>query len=140
MMPFITEELYQRLPHPEFNRHESICISPFPTDDSFINNEVDEKAELLFDLVHKINACQTQYNLKGKKNKICIYSKEKELTEFFFQQKVIIMSLTNSGELSVTNNKNDKDIADWMVNVVNANTDFYIDYQIDIQKEVLLIF
>jgi len=136
MMPFITEELYQRLPHPDFNKSESICIAPFPTDDHFINNEIEEKAELLFDIVHKINATQTQFNLKGKKPRICLYSKDKSLTEFFYNQSLFIVSLTNGGQLSVTNDKDDKSIKGWFVNVVNATTDVYLDITVDNSKEV----
>ena len=30
LMPFMTEELYQRLPHPAGEKAESICIAPYP--------------------------------------------------------------------------------------------------------------
>lgn len=29
-MPFITEELYQRLPHSDITRYPSICVAPYP--------------------------------------------------------------------------------------------------------------
>lgn len=29
-MPFITEELYQRLPHSDITKYASICVAPYP--------------------------------------------------------------------------------------------------------------
>ena len=31
-MPFVTEELYQRLPHDKETQPESICVAPYPKD------------------------------------------------------------------------------------------------------------
>ncbi len=144
MMPFITEELYQRLPHPNFNNFESICIASFPSDDGFFSQDVNDKADFLFEVVHKINAALTQFNIKGKKPNICICSK-KDLTNFFFDQRVIILHLVNGGELSVFFDKKDKNYDEiqkkWLRVIVNANTDVYMDIVqlIDIQKEVKIL-
>jgi len=35
-MPYLTEELYQRLPHPAALRSESICIAKFPQNLNFV--------------------------------------------------------------------------------------------------------
>jgi len=141
MMPFITEELYQRLPHPDFNISESICIAPFPTDTGFINQNVEERADLLFELTHKINIILTQFpDLKNKKPKICLFSTDKEILEFFYSERVIINALTKTENLTTISDKNDKSVQGWLVNVVNSNTDIYLDVisHIDVKKEVKL--
>ena len=43
-MPYLTEELYQRLPHCDESRAESICIAPFPVDCAqFKDEHVEDK-------------------------------------------------------------------------------------------------
>lgn len=37
-MPFITEELYQRLPHSDATKYSSISIAPYPEIVSIVNN------------------------------------------------------------------------------------------------------
>jgi valyl-tRNA synthetase len=42
-MPYLTEELFQRLPHRKGEAPESICIAPFPTSlISFANEGVED--------------------------------------------------------------------------------------------------
>jgi valyl-tRNA synthetase len=57
-MPYLTEELYQRLPHPTSLRSESICISIFPQniDLAFKNENVEEKMQKLLTTVKALRS------------------------------------------------------------------------------------
>jgi valyl-tRNA synthetase len=62
-MPYITEELYQRLPD-RANAPESITIAPFPTScPSFANEGVEETFDTLIDLVKKFRSQLTALNI-----------------------------------------------------------------------------
>ena len=51
-MPYLTEELFQRLPHRADNRPESICIAPFPISHlSFAHENVEDKKRDLLNAV-----------------------------------------------------------------------------------------
>lgn len=69
--PFITEELYQRLNYEVYSKInpnteiQSICISDFPNDSSFINDEIERLGSISEDLVHKILALTPQFTVKG---------------------------------------------------------------------------
>ena len=138
LMPFITEELYQRLPkHKE--AEESICISKFPMDYSYLSEDTEQRGEAILDIVHNILSILSQFKIDKKvKPKICIYSEESWLLNFVKNEGLLISTLSNSGEVFVTNNKHDPLIKGWLINVVNAHTDIFLDIKnlIDISKEV----
>ncbi|XP_012257188.2 valine--tRNA ligase isoform X1 [Athalia rosae] len=82
-MPFITEELYQRLPHARLI-HPSICVAPYP--DKIECTWRDETVEVDVDLAQKIiksiRSARATYNLPNKtKTDAFITCTEKSLTE-----------------------------------------------------------
>ncbi len=61
-MPFVTEEIYQSIPHTE----ESICIASWPTvNEKFANENIDEKFAFLFDIVKGIRNMRATYVIKN---------------------------------------------------------------------------
>ena len=63
-MPFVTEEIYQTIPHLE----ESICISSWPTvNEQFKFNQANEEVDYLIDLVKGIREIRAQYTIKNAK-------------------------------------------------------------------------
>lgn len=63
MMPFVTEELYQRLPGPVVP--ESICIAPYPTSDPCRTfNDAEASIEAVMKNVQAIRALKAEYGLK----------------------------------------------------------------------------
>ncbi|KAI4470718.1 valyl-trna synthetase [Holotrichia oblita] len=69
-MPFITEELYQRLPRPKTIAETipSICISPYPAEEeSLWKNEIIEKeVEFIQKIGKSIRSTRSDYNLPNK--------------------------------------------------------------------------
>lgn len=57
-MPYLTEELYQRLPHSEASRFESICISTFPQKQilPFETTNIDENMNKLTSTVKSVRS------------------------------------------------------------------------------------
>jgi len=61
-MPFVTEEIYQSIPHLE----ESICISKWPTVNSrFYNENINGQFQYLFDIIKGIRNMRAQYVIKN---------------------------------------------------------------------------
>lgn len=61
-MPFVTEEIYQTLPHNE----ESICISSWPiVRPEFINDTINEQFTYLLDIVKGIREIRATYAIKN---------------------------------------------------------------------------
>ena len=68
-MPYITEELYQRLPHREGEAFESICIATYPSSlKSFDNQKVDESFKDLKDMVLQFRSLIAGLNIKKDQN------------------------------------------------------------------------
>ncbi|BHF80648.1 hypothetical protein SprV_0702377600 [Sparganum proliferum] len=67
-MPFVTEELYQRLPRRDPpNDPPSICVAPYPDDDEIAGWQEDPTVtisfRLAFSLVHRLRSLYATYNL-----------------------------------------------------------------------------
>ncbi|CAH1371750.1 unnamed protein product [Tenebrio molitor] len=69
-MPFITEELYQRLPRPEEVRNNisSICVAPYPEigECSWRNEIVEQEVEFIQKVAKAIRSARSDYNLPNK--------------------------------------------------------------------------
>ena len=125
-MPFLTEELYQRLPHPDSNRSESICIAEYPTEKFWIDNDIESKVEKLLEISHSILSVLSQFKIDRSKPLICIVS-DQSTTDLVKQEKLVISTLGKTGEIFVTTTKNDKKYEKWLSNIVNASTNVLLD-------------
>ena len=61
-MPFVTEEIYQSIPHLE----ESICISSWPTkEERFSHSSINDQFQYLIDIIKGIRNMRVQYGIKN---------------------------------------------------------------------------
>lgn len=68
-MPFITEELYQRLPRPKelLDKVPSISVDAFPDEErKFINDRVEKEVEFVQKVAKAIRSTRSDYNLPNK--------------------------------------------------------------------------
>lgn len=68
LMPFITEELYQRLPRRSVQKDPpSICVSPYPTVEEYTEFKRDEvleqEVEFMDKILHQVRSLRSEYNL-----------------------------------------------------------------------------
>lgn len=69
VMPYITEELYQRLPHRKGEAFESICIATYPSQlASFEKEKVDESFNDLKEMVLRFRSLIAGLNIKKDQN------------------------------------------------------------------------
>lgn len=68
-MPFITEELYQRLPRSTsvVNKIPSICVAPYPDKEKkWKNVEIEREVEFVQKIAKNIRSARSDYNLPNK--------------------------------------------------------------------------
>ena len=78
-MPFVTEEIYQSIPHLE----ESICIAKWPeVNEDFHNEVINDKFQYLFDIIKGIRNIRAQYVIKNSiEMAYSIQTQDRQLSE-----------------------------------------------------------
>lgn len=74
-MPFITEELYQRLPRRTSEKQPSICIASYPDVTTFgwkRNLDIEKDMSFAQSIVHSIRSLRAEYNLAKTKVKLSL--------------------------------------------------------------------
>ena len=68
LMPFVTEELWQRLPRRQSDK-SSIMISPYPSTKDFnqyIDESLENETKLIEEIIHNIRSMRASYNIPQK--------------------------------------------------------------------------
>ncbi len=127
-MPFITEEIYQSLPHSE----SSIMISKFPVYDEKLNFPEQEKnIEKVIDAIRAIRARRAEMNIPlSRKAKLYVVTKYNEL---FASASMFFEKLAGVSELICVDTYADENA----VNIITSSATFYIPMAdvIDFDKE-----
>ena len=130
-MPFITEEIYQALPHDT----ESIMISAWPKADPALQNKAAEKGmEAIMNAIRSIREMRSQVNVNPGKKVPAILLVSDELTEVFQENAAYIHLLANVDDmelLPLTADKPENAMAS-----VNAGVEVYLPLKALIDVEV----
>ncbi len=99
-MPFITEELWQKLPF----KKDSIMIAPYPREDrSLIDERAEAEMTLLIELITKIRNLRAEHNIDlSKRIELVIRLEDKKIHPLFEENKEQILSLVKASELRLT--------------------------------------
>lgn len=132
-MPFITEEIWQHLPHEE----ESIMISSWPTVNT---DEVDMKAEAqmedIMEVVRSIRNIRAEKNVPHpKKAKVILVVKEND-RELYQSEAIYIEKLASSSEVVVQLSR--EGIPENAVSAVTNNAQIYMPLEdlVDLKEEM----
>lgn len=106
-MPYITEELYQRLPHRAGEASESIVIAPYPTAcPSFKAENVEAHVEALQLLINKFRSQIAALNIPKNANPAVFIRCANDATKAIFEKETgVIQSIIRSGETTVLDSK-----------------------------------
>ena len=130
-MPFITEEIWQHLPH----EGESIMISAYPEYDESLVFEDDEKAmELIMEAITAIRNRRAEMNVPpSKKAKVIIVT---DKTEVFANGAMFFEKLASASEAVVQSDKSG--ISENAVNIVVPGAEIFLplDELVDKEKEL----
>ncbi|KPI87024.1 putative Valyl-tRNA synthetase [Leptomonas seymouri] len=102
MMPFVTEELWHRLPNYSTFAHETIMLSPYPEVSGWSNSEVEASMSIILDVVHNVRSTKASYSLTNKhKPEVWITAHTPELRELFAVETLMVSTLGVVGEVKV---------------------------------------
>lgn len=69
-MPFITEELYQRLPRPkqQIQQTPSICVASYPNEKEhrWKNEDIEDEVDFVQRVAKSIRSARSDYNIPNK--------------------------------------------------------------------------
>ena len=147
IMPYITEELWQRLPRYS-NDKDSIHIMNYPRPSDFYGsdsavtnlqnyNNIDVNFDYTYDTVKAIRSLRADYNLTPKMQPSLYIKTNIENQKTLEQFKYMISSLCNSNDIQYVDNNNQFPVG-CGVGIVNDNTEIGIMLKgiIDVDKEV----
>ena len=98
-MPFITEEIWQHLPH----EGETIMLAKWPEqEESLISAEIDKQMELTIEVIRAIRNLRSEMNVPlGKKAEVIICANNHEYTVYLKDGANYILSLASAESLCV---------------------------------------
>eukprot|EP00297_Palpitomonas_bilix_P001677 CAMPEP_0113873040 /NCGR_PEP_ID=MMETSP0780_2-20120614/3548_1 /TAXON_ID=652834 /ORGANISM="Palpitomonas bilix" /LENGTH=1005 /DNA_ID=CAMNT_0000858639 /DNA_START=106 /DNA_END=3123 /DNA_ORIENTATION=- /assembly_acc=CAM_ASM_000599 len=102
-MPFVTEELFQRLPRREGDDVTSIMLAEFPQPNALWEDEEAEKAmSFVIDAIHEVRSMKASYNVANSvKPDLYIATKVANFKEWTEDQIVSIQTLGSVGNITV---------------------------------------
>ncbi|CBZ28993.1 putative valyl-tRNA synthetase [Leishmania mexicana MHOM/GT/2001/U1103] len=102
MMPFLTEELWHRLPNYSSFGSESIMLAKYPTPNGWLSAASDSAMSIILDVVHSVRSTKASYSLTNKhKPDVWVTAHTTELQELFAAEKMMISTLGFVGEVTV---------------------------------------
>jgi len=98
-MPFITEELWQNVPH----RGESIVIAPYPElDPELLDERAESQAELIQEIVGKVRNIRSEMNIDAKRTvPLRIAAADPELTRLLSDAREYIFKLAQVSQVEI---------------------------------------
>ncbi|MBM7866825.1 valine--tRNA ligase [Heliobacterium gestii] len=98
-MPFLTEEIWQQLPH----HGESIMIAPWPEGEpEFINASVEEEMALVMDVIRAIRNIRAEMNVApGKRAEVILVSGNEEHRRVLAGGAAYIVNLASASEVEI---------------------------------------
>ncbi len=135
-MPFITEEIYQSLPHTA-GAAESIMISDYPESGKFVFTEDNEKMERVISAIRAIRARRNEMNIVPSR-KAKVYIATKYADSFNCDTAVFFSRLASASDVSIAEGFGDDEInADNAVQIVTDAASIFLPLSdiIDADKE-----
>jgi len=139
-MPFVTEELYQRLPRRPGDVHPSIMVTSYPIPSSYpswANPKVEEEMKLALEVVKSIRTILSNYNVApSKRPTVFVHIKTPEMFDTLREYSDVIKTLGYAGSIELLQNSPSNEAC--AVNVVNMSCDVYVDIRdmIDVNVEI----
>ncbi len=130
-MPFITEEIWQALPHDG----ESIMISEWPKyNEALINAEAEQDMTVIMEAIKGVRNVKSEMNVPpSKKIKFFVVTKEADL---FKQATAFLEKLASASEVDIRTDK--AGVPENVVSVVNSKAEILLplDELVDKEKEI----
>ncbi|CAN6453689.1 unnamed protein product [Victoria cruziana] len=132
-MPFVTEELWQRLPqrHGDFTREASIMIADYPlVIEEWTDEEIEKEMNLLDSVVRSIRSLRALLPAeeRQKKQKAFVLCKADDVREVISSHQLEVSTLAILSSLEILSEKDAAPVG-CSVNIVNENVSVYLQVQ-----------
>lgn len=139
MMPFVTEELFQRLPRRSANAPPSLCVTPYPKPEDCLwsNPALETEVEFVQNVVKSVRSIRGDYNLTPKMNpELFVKCSDEETANMLRTHPDLLKVLSLSSSVSVL--VDDTPPTGCAVQTVSAKceTHLLIKGLIDVEKEM----
>jgi len=96
VIPFVTEEIYQRLNYPD----KSIMVSAWPSDNG-MNFPETENSDWFFELIRKLRQIRNEYNVAYTKPLDILIECEPKIEEFINLNRIYLDKFVNPGKVTI---------------------------------------
>ncbi|BFZ05935.1 hypothetical protein BsWGS_08973 [Bradybaena similaris] len=138
MMPFVTEELFQRLPRRSEKAPPSICVTPYPEAEQAIphNPALEAEVEFVQNVVKNIRSIRADYMLLPKVQ-VEVYLKcaDNETASSLSQFEDVISTMVNTSSISILVNTDPPQGCAMSTVSAKCETHLMLKGQIDVAKE-----
>lgn len=103
-MPFVTEELFQRVPRRSKDSPPSICVTKYPCCEeySWRNEELDNKVNFALNIIHKVRSLRSDYTLsKNAKMDLYLTCDEDGTQDVVTSLSDVLLTLTSSAVVKI---------------------------------------
>ncbi|GAB6021894.1 Valine--tRNA ligase [Chamberlinius hualienensis] len=108
-MPFISEELYQRLPRRSLNSEPSICVTPYPEiqdTNEWRDIQLESDIEFIQRIIHAIRSRRSEYNLPNKTKLISYIKCESNVCSMLTKYKLLLATLSYCSDVILCTDEN----------------------------------
>jgi len=100
-MPYVTEELYQRLPHNKEICPESICVASYPKDWNLRNESIENQIDHMMEIVKTIRSKKDEYMNNKAKCLVYVRPNQPYSKEVVGKLDDVIRTLSQSSEIKL---------------------------------------
>jgi len=107
IMPYLAEELYQRLPKPTDNEPPSLCVTLYPQPNDFkqyCQEEIESEVTTIYECINKIRSYRSAHSIVSKQKDnlyIQVKSLSSSLSTLFSTYGDLIQRLANINEIQI---------------------------------------
>ncbi|XP_077968716.1 valine--tRNA ligase-like [Styela clava] len=142
LMPFITEELWQRLPQRKENERScpSVMVSEYPGANkySWAEDAIDSEMDLISSIIKTTRSLRADYNLTKTKAEVFIHCTDESLATTIAKYTEAVKTLSYSSNIKILT-KDEKAPSGCAVGIVNDKCDVNLMLKglIDLEKEIM---
>ncbi|KAG8190395.1 hypothetical protein JTE90_022038 [Oedothorax gibbosus] len=138
-MPFVTEELYQRLPRRKSDTAASITVAQYPLPDkySWKNPDIEKAVSFAMNIIHKVRSLRSDYNLpKNEKLELFVKCDDADTKTSLSGLEETITFLTSSASMKIVDSETIPPGCAITTISENCEAHLLLKGHIDISKEI----
>ncbi|ESP01745.1 hypothetical protein LOTGIDRAFT_176433, partial [Lottia gigantea] len=138
MMPFVTEELFQRLPRRHANEPPSICVTPYPLpkDIQLREKDVEANVEFVQSVVKSLRSMRADYNLNKQKADVYLKVSDEATAKILISFADVIEASTSANCVHILINEAPPSGCAMSTVSTKCETNLMLKGLIDVKKEI----